>query len=160
MASDKSTSTVPPADELVEAELIDHPPTDELAVRDDADLDKPEQPDEPQWDDDDKDWAYRFIEYKGDRLAVRRPTKQALAAFSLGSSKFVKLTTQNNVTGMFVERHLSEASYDRMISRMMDPDDPDYGPKSIGEIMGQVVRLKAAKGEDEESDDDAGDTKK
>lgn len=100
---------------------------------------------EEAWYDADAKWPHQFIEYLGDRLAVRKPTQQALAGFSLAASKFVKPQTQTDITGLFIERHMSEASYDRMMSRMLDPDDVEYGAKSVGEIMGMVVKLSTEK---------------
>lgn len=129
-------STTPP--ELIDGEIVTDAPSDEVAIPDDN---APAEIDEEAWDYGDREWKHDFVDFKGDKLAVRKPSQQALAAFSLASSKFVKPQTQNDVTGMFIARHLSDASYDRVISRMMDPDDTDYTSKSIGELMGIVVRL-------------------
>ena len=87
----------------------------------------------------DEPWDHEKIEFRGDLLNVRKPTDQALAGLSLSSSKYVKMTTRNDITGLFIARHLSPQSYDRVFSRLMDPDDADYTVETIGELMGAIV---------------------
>lgn len=87
----------------------------------------------------DEPWDHETIEFRGDTLNVRKPTDQALAGLSLSSSKYVKMTTRNDITGLFIARHLSPLSYDRVFSRLMDPDDENYTVETIGELMGAVV---------------------
>jgi hypothetical protein len=84
---------------------------------------------------------FRDLEFKGDKLSVRIPTQQALAAFSLSTSKYVDSTVRNDMTGMFINRHLSPESYEQVFSRLMDPDDEDYTVESIGELMRSIVEL-------------------
>lgn len=108
----------------------------EIAVVDDKTVDTPEKP-EPL----DPDWVYERLEYRGDNLAVRKPTMQALTAFQLSSGKFIDPERQTDITGLFVDKHVGPDSYDRMMSRMIDPDEPEYTTASIGEIMGSLVRL-------------------
>ena len=79
------------------------------------------------------------LEFHGDTLKVRPPTQQALAAFSLGTSKHVPAESRNNLTGLFVRNHLSPESYEQVFSRLMDPDDDSYNINSIGELMRLVV---------------------
>lgn len=85
------------------------------------------------------DWSHDKLEFNGDVLGIRKPTQQALVAFSLASSKHVSRETQNDIIGLFIARHLSPASYGRVFSRLMDPDDPDYSVETIGELMRAVV---------------------
>lgn len=86
-------------------------------------------------------WPHQTIEFQGDTLHVRKPTPQALAAFSLATSKFVSDQMRNNMTGMFIQRHLSPDSYERVFSRLMDPDDTDYTIETIGQLMRAVVMM-------------------
>lgn len=114
-------------------------PTDistDLALREDANI--------AELDDDIalEKWDHETIEFLGDTLHVRKPTDQALAGFSLASSRYVKMTTRNDISGLFIARHLSPASYDRVFSRLMDPDDDDYTTETIGKLMAAVVGLK------------------
>lgn len=86
-------------------------------------------------------WTHETIEFEGDTLEVRKPTQQALAAFSLASSKYVPMQVKNDITGLFISRHLSEASYGHVFSRMMDPDDGTYTTETIGDLMRSIVEL-------------------
>lgn len=84
-------------------------------------------------------WPYDFLEFKGDKLGIRLPTRQALAAFSLASSKYVSLGVKNDLTGLFIARHLSPESYGRVFSRLMDPDENDYTVDTVGELFNAIV---------------------
>lgn len=87
-------------------------------------------------------WGHETVEFEGDHLEVRKPTQQALAAFSLATSKYVSPQTRNDMTGMFILRHLSPESYERVFSRLMDPDDEDYNLNTIGALMRAIVELR------------------
>lgn len=89
----------------------------------------------------DPGWTHERIDFAGDSLAVRAPTQQALAGFSLASSKYVSNEVKNDMTGLFVVEHLGPESYGRMMQRLMDGDDPDYTPETIGELMRDIVML-------------------
>lgn len=91
--------------------------------------------------DDKSGWQHQTLEFLGDHLEVRKPTSQALAAFSLSSSKYVSDQIRNDMTGLFINRHLSPDSYDRVFSRLMDPDDEDYTDETIGLLMRAIVEL-------------------
>ena len=90
---------------------------------------------------DDTPSVFRDLEFKGDKLSVRIPSQQALAAFSLSTSKYVNSNVRNDMTGMFINRHLSPESYEQVFSRLMDPDDDGYTVESIGELMRAIVEL-------------------
>jgi hypothetical protein len=90
---------------------------------------------------DDVATKFQELEFKGDTLHARKPTQQALAAFTLATSKYVSTTMRNDMTGLFISRHLSPESYEQVFSRLMDPDDPDYTVETIGELMRGVVDL-------------------
>lgn len=89
----------------------------------------------------DPGWPHDRLELFGDRLAVRAPTYQALAGFSLSSSKYVPDEVKNDMTGLFISEHLAPESYGRIMQRLMDPDDPDYTTETIGTIMREIVDL-------------------
>ena len=95
-------------------------------------------------------WPYDMLEFKGDLLGIRLPQRQALAAFSLASSKYVSLGVKNDLTGLFIARHLSPESYGRVFSRLMDPDEDDYDVDTVGELFNAIVTasLDADKAED------------
>ena len=89
-------------------------------------------------------WPHDTIQFLGDTLEVRKPTAQALAAYSLASSKYVSASMRNDMTGLFIARHLSPDSYAQVFSRLMDPDDPDYTLDTIGELMRDIVGLQSS----------------
>lgn len=86
-----------------------------------------------------ENWLHGTVEFKGDTLGIRLPTRQALAAFSLASSKYVSLQVKNDLTGLFIARHLSPESYGRVFSRLMDPDEDDYDVETVGELFNLIV---------------------
>lgn len=101
-------------------------------------------------------WPYDMLEFKGDLLGIRLPTRQALAAFSLASSKYVSLGVKNDLTGLFIARHLSPESYSRVFSRLMDPDEDDYDVDTVGELFNAIVTaaVEADKAADKAKGDD------
>jgi hypothetical protein len=84
-------------------------------------------------------WKHDWLEFKGDKLGIRLPQRQALAAFSLASSRYVDDQVKNDLTGLFIARHLSPESYGRVFSRLMDPDENDYTVDTIGELFNAIV---------------------
>lgn len=96
-------------------------------------------------------WPHDKLEFKGDLLGIRLPTRQALAAFSLASSKYVSLGVKNDLTGLFIARHLSPESYGRVFSRLMNPDETDYGVETVGALFNAIVTAAV---EDDSPDDD------
>lgn len=93
----------------------------------------------------DPGWPYARIEYRGDNLAIRHASMQALMAYQLSSGKFIPMEKQNDASGLFIDQHLGPDTYDRIMQRMMDPDDPDYDMSSFAEIMGALVKQSVEK---------------
>lgn len=100
----------------------------------------------------DPDWTHDRLDFFGDKLAVRAPTQQALAGFSLASSKYVPTEVKNDMTGLFLSEHLGTDSYGRIMQRLMDGDDPDYTVETVGKMMREIVML-AVNAQDEPSED-------
>ncbi|UYL88135.1 hypothetical protein SEA_EVAA_24 [Gordonia phage Evaa] len=92
------------------------------------------QTEEAEWDGD-------LLEFKGDTLQIRVPEQQALAAFSLASSKYVPMAVKNDIVGLFVIKHLSLDSYGHVMQRLMTPGDEEYSPETIGELMRAIVNI-------------------
>lgn len=93
-------------------------------------------------DDEPLPWEHRVIEFYGEQLEVRKPTEQALAGFSLASGKYVPQKLQNDLVSLFVKQHMSERSMERVFFRLLDPDDSEYTPATIGELMRDIALLK------------------
>ena len=66
---------------------------------------------------------------------------QALAAYSLSASQFVNPQLQNDISGLFMSRHMSPGTYLHVMDRFMSPDDPDYTEKTVGELMRLIVEM-------------------
>lgn len=114
--------------EAVEAEVIDaEPVSTAVALAPKLDVSTIEK------------WDHDWLDFKGDKLGIRVPTRQALAAFSLASGKYVDIGVKNDLTGLFIARHLSPESYGRVFSRLMDPDEVDYTVDTVGELFNAIV---------------------
>ena len=87
------------------------------------------------------EWEHERLEFKGELLEVRVPTQQALAAFSLASSKYVPMQVKNDIVGLFVSKHLSEKSYGHVWSRLISPDETEYNVETIGELMRSIAMM-------------------
>src|SRR5512139_3220403 len=101
---------------------MDKPTLDDAPVADDDTPDEDTVEPEPgdnkpaeEWAEPDSDWPHEWIEFKGDKLAVRKPTQQAFAAYSLSASQFVNPQMQNDISGLFMMQHISPASYLRVM---------------------------------------------
>lgn len=108
-----------------------------------------EEPEVLEWSEPDADWPHEWVTFAGDRLAVRKPTQQALAAYSLSASQFVSPQMQNDISGLFMVNHISPGSYLRVMGRFMDPDDESYDEAAVGELMKLIVELKTGEMEAE-----------
>lgn len=97
------------------------------AVRTGTDLAKPIQ------------WAHEFMDFCGEKLEIRVPTPQAMSALSLGMGKYVPAKMKNEISGLFIARHLSPDTYEHVYSRLMNPDDTGYNANSIGELIGALL---------------------
>ena len=86
-------------------------------------------------------WEHQSVEFYGDRLEVRKPTEQALAAFGLVSGKYMPMELQNNIVGLFVRQHVSPASWEKVLVRLLDPEDKEYTIATIGELMRTVANV-------------------
>lgn len=103
----------------------------------------------------DEGWEHVRIDFLGDTLAARMPTQQALAGYSLSASKYVPTEVKTDMTGLFITQHLGPESYRRVMSRLMDPDDPEYDIDTIGALMREIVQLRIDAVEDGEGSSDA-----
>jgi hypothetical protein len=87
----------------------------------------------------DDGWEHERLEFRGDDLAIRKPTKQALSGVTLVASKYVATNVQNDVLGLFIARHLGPDSYGRVMFRMVDPDDADYSDDTVMVLLNKIM---------------------
>ena len=131
------TTPAQPAPPAPQPEVVQAAPAETPAPAPEPEPAKPEL---------DPDWPHERMEYMGDDLAVRIPTPQALAGFSLASSKYVPIEVRNDMTGLFISEHLGPETYGRLMRRLMDPDDAEYTTSTIGTIMRAIVQLRVDAG--------------
>lgn len=91
------------------------------------------------------DWKYQVVEYKGEEFNVRKPQPQALQAFAMMTGKRVPEATQREGISAFVVHHMSPKSFARFMERMIDPDDPEFTPAAMGELMRMISTLGTAR---------------
>ena len=89
-------------------------------------------------------WRHEFLHFDGVHLEVRKPKPQALQAFSLAVSTHTKAKTKNDMIGLFVKNHLSDASFAFLLSQMMDPDS-DFTVARFGDLMREIATLGTAR---------------
>lgn len=93
-------------------------------------------PDEPE------PWPHEVLrDFYGEDWEVRQPSEQALAAFALSSGKYIPQKLQNDLVGLFIKQHMSEAAHERVYVRLMDPEDPSFTPQTLGELMREIATL-------------------
>lgn len=90
-------------------------------------------------------WPHDVLDFMGEEFEIRRPSAQALAAFSLSSGKYISQDMQNNMVGLFIRNHLSEASHGRVYERMMDPEDVDFTPTTLGDLVREIATFGTAR---------------
>lgn len=84
-------------------------------------------------------WRYDWLEFKGDKLAVRIPKGAALVGLEF--SRFRGEEAQEQAFGRFIARHVSDETFDRILDRMGDPDDADYDTATLGELAGLLGKI-------------------
>jgi hypothetical protein len=98
-------------------------------------------PDPEPWAEPETEWPHQWLQFEGDRLAVRKPTQKALAGLSLGSGPYISDHRRNSLTGLFMMMHMSEATWWQVFYRLVNPDEEDYTIDTIGELVKQVIEL-------------------
>ena len=87
-----------------------------------------------------QDWPHDFMDFEGDRLAVRLPDERALTGFALSVGKYIPTDVQNDMVSLFMNRHMSPDSYGQVMARMMDPDDATYTTRTVGQLFNSIVK--------------------
>lgn len=88
------------------------------------------------------EWPHMTIKYADAEWQVRKPSEQALAAFSLSSGKYIPAKMQNDMVGLFIKQHMSETSHETVYVRLMDPDDPEFDAETLGDLMRIIATLR------------------
>lgn len=95
-------------------------------------------------------WDHDLIAFKGDQLAIRYPTSAACQGYAFAAGPGSTGREQTYYTRLFLQRHLSPESFNRVMDRMINPDDAEYADEGVlGELTTAmskplVDRIKAA----------------
>lgn len=122
----------PPA----EPEVIEQEPTAEVAVPTTTDVVDPAA--EEKWTHE-SEWSHDWLEFKGDKLGIRVPKGAALQA--LGAARHNSLEFQDRLVNLFVAKHLSPETYERVMYRMVDPDDEEFTTGAWGELINAIAEV-------------------
>lgn len=119
-----------------EPEVIEQEPTAEVAVPTSTDVVDPAA--EEKWTHQ-SEWSHDWLEFKGDKLAIRVPKGAALQA--LGAARHNSLEFQDRLVNLFVAKHLSPETYERVMYRMVDPDDEEFTTGAWGEMISAIAEV-------------------
>lgn len=149
MTTASDTITAPDAEPSL-VDLVETPPAP--AVDEPAAADPPaEEPAEPAQDaEPDADtwvhkgeWNYDWLDYHGDRLAVRIPN--ANGCNSIVYARSCSIEFQLTLINKFIASHVSTESRERVLSRMADPDDDAFDDDggSIDDLLKTLTEIAA-----------------
>ena len=85
------------------------------------------------------DWKYDELDFKGDLLAIKIPSKGMLNAIAHAATTSAEFQTK--LVFDFETIHISEASRQRVIERLMADDDPEYTGDEWEELQAEVLKL-------------------
>lgn len=81
----------------------------------------------------------------GETIAVKRPNARALHVFTTAISRHAPKESQNNMVALFVRDHMSETDYERLLARMIDPDETSVSLADLGRVMREIATLGTAR---------------
>lgn len=143
---DETTSTP----EVVDPEVIDPEPEPEAEPGDTLpaviDTTSGTQAGPDKWvHPDPKSWQHDWLDFYGERIAIRVPSKSALVGLEMGSARGPELAMRAFVR--FVSQHVSTETFDRLVDRSLDPEDPAAQSENgvFGSLSGDLGRIAGEK---------------
>ncbi|MGV0738241.1 hypothetical protein ABQF35_14225 [Mycobacterium syngnathidarum] len=85
------------------------------------------------------EWKHDWLDFKDDKLGIRVPKGAALQA--LGAARHNSLEFQDRLLNLFVAKHLSPESYERVFFRMIDPDDEGFTTEDWGKLINAIAEI-------------------
>ncbi|MFA5711469.1 hypothetical protein [Mycolicibacterium sp.] len=85
------------------------------------------------------EWEHDWLDFHGDRLAFRVPKSAAIQGFVMAQSKYAPADLRGEAANLFLIKHLSPESFDRVLFRMSNPDDPAYSIKTVSELVEAIM---------------------
>jgi hypothetical protein len=92
----------------------------------------------------DADWRHDRFEFRGELIGIRRPAEGAYAPVQIAGMGHTQPGLSERLTVRFLEMHIGPESYERMLCRAMDPDEPDFTMQTFGELIRVMSALKTA----------------
>lgn len=86
-------------------------------------------------------WEHDWIDFRGDRLGIKIPTRGMVNAIQHAGT--TSLEFQTKLVAKFEAGHISEASRERVINRLTDPDDPDYTGTEWDDLTTEILKTAA-----------------
>jgi hypothetical protein len=66
----------------------------------------------------------------------------AITAFQVSATNYIPTEIQSRVTSKFIFSHIGPDSYDRVMTRMISPDEVDYPQNALPEVFNVILQLK------------------
>lgn len=138
----------PPVTEPVEHVIVEPPgqPAEDLIaehVGDKTADDEPEKWVHPEG------WEHQWIDdFHGDRLAIKIPTRGMTNAIM--HAQTTSLEFQQRLVAKFESEHISEATRERVLNRMIDGDDPTYTGTEWDDLTQEILRLSVERSQKED----------
>ena len=86
-------------------------------------------------------WQHQVISVDGMELEARTPSPQALQAFSSAISSSSPATLRNDMTSLFIRRHLSPESHEKLMEKLMDPDGSGTDERTLSRVLKAIATL-------------------
>lgn len=97
-------------------------------------------------------WEHQWLDFKGDRLAVKTPRPSVANSVIMLRSPLVSEDDRGNIISSIIASHLSHESWGRVQFRNINPDETEYTLETIGELLEALVELSVEAAEAEMSD--------
>lgn len=86
-------------------------------------------------------WDHEWLDFHGDRLAIRKPRESVVNALVMVNSARVSEQTRGGVISTIVQEHLSPESFERVLWRSISPDDPDYTLSTLSDLVEALINM-------------------
>ncbi|WKK11979.1 hypothetical protein QYN14_25455 [Rhodococcus ruber] len=80
-------------------------------------------------------WPHDTVDFAGETWEVRYPTTDAALVWNMQVSKHAPASVRNDAPMVFLSKHMSEKSLARMLERLADPDDTDFGFDKLDQLL-------------------------
>lgn len=89
-------------------------------------------------------WPYGTTDIRGETFEIRKPLTNSLHVLAMATSGNAPVKTRDDMIIRFVKQHTSEKSFERMLERMLDPED-EFTLKDFDAVMRAITTLGTAR---------------